>query len=222
MGTLAVLWQGRTLRRTDGATEYTHRLRVRSVQSAPAARAPALRYNRRLRRARRRLRCSGEAASNNSGRRFTQKARINTNTQRPRANRMNRIRSLLLGVAAVTLSCAAVAQGRVAQGQVAQGQVAQDKGSAADAGGKSGAPNAPAEPPVSMCIGCHAIPGYQASFPQVYRVPKIGGQSQQYIEAALKAYRQGDRNHPTMVSVAKGLTDEQIAAVAAYYAQRGR
>ena len=105
---------------------------------------------------------------------------------------------LLLAVAA-TLSCAAAAQEK-----------------------KTGAPATPAQPPVSMCIGCHAIPGYQASFPQVYRVPKIGGQSQQYIEAALKAYRQGDRNHPTMVGVARGLTDEQIASVAAYYAQRGR
>ena len=76
--------------------------------------------------------------------------------------------------------------------------------------------------PVSMCIGCHSIPGYQASFPEVYRVPKIGGQSQQYIEAALKDYRQGNRSHPTMVGVAKGLTDQQIAAVAAYYAARGK
>jgi cytochrome c553 len=75
--------------------------------------------------------------------------------------------------------------------------------------------------PVSMCIGCHGIPGYQASFPQVYRVPKIGGQSQQYLEAALKEYRSGNRNHPTMVGIAKGLTDEEIAAVAAYYAARG-
>lgn len=78
-----------------------------------------------------------------------------------------------------------------------------------------------AEVPVSMCIGCHAIPGYQASFPYVYRVPKIGGQSQQYLEAALKAYRQGARNHPSMTAVAKGLTDQQISAVAAYYATRG-
>ena len=78
-----------------------------------------------------------------------------------------------------------------------------------------------ADVPVSMCIGCHSIPGYQASFPYVYRVPKIGGQSQQYIEAALKAYRQGDRNHPSMMAVAKGLTDPQISAVAAYYAARG-
>lgn len=109
---------------------------------------------------------------------------------------------MLLIVAATALSFAASAQDRTAAG--------------------TGAPNAPTEAPVSMCIGCHAIPGYQASFPQVYRVPKIGGQSPQYIEAALKAYRQGDRNHPTMIGVAKGLSDEQIAAVAAYYAERGR
>lgn len=88
--------------------------------------------------------------------------------------------------------------------------------------GLPGTKAAAADAPVSMCIGCHAIPGYQASFPQVYRVPKIGGQSQQYLEAALKDYRQGNRSHPTMVGIAKGLTDEQIAAVAAYYAARGR
>ncbi len=80
---------------------------------------------------------------------------------------------------------------------------------------------ASAEAPVSMCIGCHSIPGYQASFPYVYRVPRIGGQNQPYIEAALKAYRQGDRNHPSMTAVAKGLTDQQISAVAVYYASRG-
>jgi len=86
---------------------------------------------------------------------------------------------------------------------------------------KASAPAAAAAAPVSMCIGCHAIPGYQASFPQVYRVPKIGGQSAQYIEAALKAYRDGSRNMPTMAGIAKGLTDEQIAALGAYYAARG-
>jgi cytochrome c553 len=92
--------------------------------------------------------------------------------------------------------------------------VAQDK--------KAGASATVAGAPVSMCIGCHSIPGYQASFPQVYRVPKIGGQSPQYIESALKAYRQGDRSHPTMRGIARGLTDQQIADVAAYYAARGK
>ena len=37
----------------------------------------------------------------------------------------------------------------------------------------------------SMCMGCHGIPRYQASFPQVYKVPKISGQGAQYIVAAL-------------------------------------
>jgi cytochrome c553 len=92
---------------------------------------------------------------------------------------------------------------------------AQDKKAGAPAAASAGAP-------VSMCIGCHSIPGYQASFPQVYRVPKIGGQSPQYIESALKAYRQGDRSHPTMRGIARGLTDQQIADVAAYYAARGK
>ena len=98
---------------------------------------------------------------------------------------------------------------------IAQSALAQDA--------KSRAASAPTgvQAPVSMCIGCHAIPGYQASFPYVYRVPKIGGQSQAYLEAALNAYRQGARNHPSMTAVAKGLTDEQISAVAAYYAARG-
>jgi cytochrome c553 len=78
-----------------------------------------------------------------------------------------------------------------------------------------------AQPHISMCTGCHTIPGYQSSFPQVYRVPKLGGQSAKYIEAALQAYKKGDRNHPTMKAIAAGLSDQQIADIAAYYAQRG-
>ncbi len=78
-----------------------------------------------------------------------------------------------------------------------------------------------AEPYISMCTGCHSIPGYQSSFPRVYRVPKIAGQSAAYIEAALHAYARGERSHPTMDGIAKTLTDKQIADIAAYYAERG-
>jgi cytochrome c553 len=78
-----------------------------------------------------------------------------------------------------------------------------------------------AEPYISMCTGCHSIPGYQASFPRVYKVPKIGGQSAAYIESALRAYAKGERSHPTMDGIAKTLTDKQIADIAAYYAERG-
>ncbi len=80
---------------------------------------------------------------------------------------------------------------------------------------------APQQVNVSACTGCHAIPGYQASFPRVYRVPMISGQSAKYIEAALQAYKKGERNHPTMEAIAKGLSDEEITALAAYYSARG-
>jgi cytochrome c553 len=53
-----------------------------------------------------------------------------------------------------------------------------------------------------MCYGCHNIVGYQASFPEVYKVPKISGQSASYIAAALKAYQKGERKHPTMRGIA--------------------
>ena len=50
----------------------------------------------------------------------------------------------------------------------------------------------------AMCIGCHGIKGYQASFPEIYRVPMISGQGAKYIVAALTAYKKGERKHPTM------------------------
>lgn len=71
----------------------------------------------------------------------------------------------------------------------------------------------------SMCIGCHGIPGYKASFPTVYAVPYIGGQNAKYIEAALQAYKKGERKHPTMRGIAEQLSDQDIADLAAYYAQ---
>ncbi len=70
---------------------------------------------------------------------------------------------------------------------------------------------------VSMCVGCHGIPGYRTAFPVVYSVPKIGGQSAKYIENALIAYRKGDRSHPSMRGIAGSLSDQDIADLAAYY-----
>jgi cytochrome c553 len=90
-------------------------------------------------------------------------------------------------------------------------------GSAAYAQGLTGDVQAGARK-VSMCMGCHAVPGARASFPEVHRVPMISGQTKAYLVAALTAYRQGDRRHPTMRGVARGLTDQDIADIAAYYA----
>ncbi len=73
----------------------------------------------------------------------------------------------------------------------------------------------------AMCIGCHNIRGYQASFPQVHKVPMISGQNAKYIAAALTAYRKGDRKHPTMRAVAGSLTDADIDALAAFYERQG-
>ncbi len=70
---------------------------------------------------------------------------------------------------------------------------------------------------VSMCIGCHGIPNYKASFPEVYLVPKIAGQNAAYIAAALRAYASGDRSHPTMDAIAFSLSEQDIADLAAYY-----
>lgn len=74
-----------------------------------------------------------------------------------------------------------------------------------------------AESKVSMCIGCHGIPLYHTAYPEVYHVPKIAGQSPEYLVKALQAYRSGERNHPSMVGIARGLTDADMADLAAYY-----
>jgi cytochrome c553 len=69
----------------------------------------------------------------------------------------------------------------------------------------------------AICIGCHGIPGYKTAFPEVYHVPRIAGQQPGYIVSALKAYKSGQRSHPSMRGVAASLTDDDMAALAAYY-----
>lgn len=75
---------------------------------------------------------------------------------------------------------------------------------------------------VAQCIGCHGIPGYQASFPEVHKVPMIAGQNAKYIVAALTAYKKGDRRHPTMRGIAGSLSDQDMADVAAFYERQGQ
>lgn len=71
---------------------------------------------------------------------------------------------------------------------------------------------------IVMCQGCHGIPGYKTAFPAVYNVPKLGGQHAGYLVKALQAYKSGERSHPTMRAIAAGLSDQDMADVAAYYA----
>ena len=69
----------------------------------------------------------------------------------------------------------------------------------------------------AQCIGCHGIPGYKTAFPDVYHVPMIAGQQPGYIVAALKAYKSGDRSHPSMRGIAASLSEEQMQKLADYY-----
>jgi cytochrome c553 len=73
----------------------------------------------------------------------------------------------------------------------------------------------------AMCIGCHGIAGYQASFPEIHKVPKISGQNAKYIVAALTAYKKGERRHPSMRGLAGSLSDEDMADLGAFYEQHG-
>lgn len=115
------------------------------------------------------------------------------------ARKMNRLLTTLIVVAAAALSGAAFAQSKATDD-----------------------PNKMIGGKVAMCIGCHGIPRYQTSFPEVYKVPKISGQNEKYIAAALHEYKKGDRRHPSMRAIAQSLSDDDIAQIAAYYSASGR
>ncbi|SRR5690554_1282223 len=106
-----------------------------------------------------------------------------------------------LAVLAATFSLGAYAQGAAGDNAVV--------GNAEDARSK-----------VSMCIGCHGIPGYKASFPEVYHVPKIAGQNAEYIVTALKDYASGARTFPSMEAIAQTLSEQDMADLAAYYSSQ--
>jgi cytochrome c553 len=106
------------------------------------------------------------------------------------ASTMNKVHSLLIAAVAVAAPIG------LAQAQDAQ------------AGEKKAA----------MCIGCHGIPGYQASFPEIHKVPMISGQGAKYIVSALTAYKKGERKHPTMKATATPMSDQDMADLGAFYA----
>lgn len=70
-----------------------------------------------------------------------------------------------------------------------------------------------------QCMGCHGIPGWKTAFPEVYSVPKLGGQHAGYIVSALRQYKKGERDHATMRSIAADLSEKDMEDLAAYYSQ---
>jgi cytochrome c553 len=67
------------------------------------------------------------------------------------------------------------------------------------------------------CMGCHGIPNYKNTYP-MYSVPKLAGQSADYIVAALTGYKDGMRGHGTMHSQAATMSDQDMQDIAAYLA----
>lgn len=64
-----------------------------------------------------------------------------------------------------------------------------------------------------QCKICHGLDGIA----KIPIAPNLAGESQIYIQKQLKAFRSGKREHEMMTVVARDLTDQQIADVAAWY-----
>lgn len=88
---------------------------------------------------------------------------------------------------------------------------------AASAGAAEGGDPQTGKNKAAMCQGCHGLEGYRMAFPEVYSVPKLGGQHQAYLVKALQGYKSGARANSTMRAVAAGLSDKDMADLAAYY-----
>lgn len=130
---------------------------------------------------------------------------------------------LLTGAAAVAVSLAVQAQDAAQKAQAAA-KAASDAAPAAAtaapvAAAKPAAPAAgSAERGKSLaytCQGCHGITGYKNAYP-TYSVPRIVGQSPEYLTASLKAYKDGSRKHSTMQAQAQSFSDQDIADISAY------
>jgi cytochrome c553 len=117
---------------------------------------------------------------------------------------------------------AALAGGSFAQAQSQPGASAPSVAPTAASGPAPTASPRAADKLIAMCIGCHNIPGYQASFPEVHKVPMIAGQGAKYIVSALTAYKKGERKHPTMRGIAASLSEQDMNDIAAYYEQLGK
>lgn len=67
------------------------------------------------------------------------------------------------------------------------------------------------------CLGCHGIESYKNVYP-TYSVPELLGQHPEYLVAALKEYRSGERSHGTMHQQAASLSDQDFEDIAVYFA----
>jgi cytochrome c553 len=69
---------------------------------------------------------------------------------------------------------------------------------------------------VMACVACHGVAGNST----VSVNPKLAAQHAAYIQKQLHEFKGPTRNHPVMTGIAKAMTDEDIANVAAYLDQQ--
>jgi len=77
------------------------------------------------------------------------------------------------------------------------------------------------EVPITLlgaCVACHGADGIGKA-PQY---PNLAGQKAAYLQKQLKAFRSGERTDPNMSALAKPLSDEDIARLAAYFESLGQ
>jgi len=66
----------------------------------------------------------------------------------------------------------------------------------------------------AVCAACHGPTGVSAN----PLWPNLAGQQEQYLAKQIKAFRDGDRKDPLMSPMSMGLSDDDVANLAAYYA----
>ncbi len=66
----------------------------------------------------------------------------------------------------------------------------------------------------TTCVACHGANGISL----IPMYPNLAGQKEQYLALQMKAFRDGERKNMIMAPMAAGLSDEEVANLAAYYA----
>ncbi|WP_215396830.1 c-type cytochrome [Rheinheimera oceanensis] len=82
------------------------------------------------------------------------------------------------------------------------------------AGSANAADVAAGKAKAAVCAACHGANGISI----IPDYPNLAGQKVKYLESSIKAYRDGERKNPIMSPMASGLTDADVANIAAYFA----
>jgi sulfide dehydrogenase cytochrome subunit len=68
----------------------------------------------------------------------------------------------------------------------------------------------------ATCTACHRLDGHDQG------IPAIAGMNEQSLARAMRAYKSGQRSNLIMRTVARSLSDEDIALVAHHFAALGK